>query len=1369
MITRELQLLAYTAEPSALETAAIAALRSIPGLQNVIIQTQDAYLVTFFTSPRPLREHQLKIETLLFIKAALRTFDEQQYLPIPLSALSSSFTFVYGPDINRLPTSQSNELTAILQTRDAREKVFNVERIQHCRLLFFSGPGSEQLNHTHYALLREILCGDLTLYQPFRNELFNSSLDFYATIYPPRFLKDKVRHYVHGDINLNITGAASNYNWASPHTAVTDSEIFRIPYTHVVRFIDRWEIRVRVPDVGFHGSRGVRFRQHGGAAYMCSTLNSTTGATGCLQKGMITSFISQPTLGQLGLITEPMCGWGQQELSATAIQMLTKYANTVEAFAKTLNYAGVPLVQGFVTLSPTLREKRAMAFTGSLSITGLPPYILKPPTAETLDAAMERNRQLLLVEVGYPDYGKGKLHNPVNIMNSESGRHAHILHQALRQLMIITPFGKVIHICCDWQYNEKVTMFKIAKACGDLGLSMSARSLPAHTLRLLKKWNFRNLNYNHRIIKNSWLKVDSAAALVVIADNEYQDVSKKMDIALSGWGCPFHILGNLTPNSNTIVISDKNQYGEIVDIQYKMHMPKQPSEGTEDTPLAPDMSNIQLFKNLDVTEDLLLQVLRHPTVGCKAHIVHHVDRCGNGHIAQQPGVGPFDIPLCDFSVTVHNLVDGDIREGMESVPRVWAADWRVARRLIETQYSTPGLDITDATLANNLGLTYHIPSEHQVTVESKKYGNCIGIGEKTTFTQRDPLLGTILAIVESCTNCILGPVENYEEFLIGLSISVPEGIHYRHEVNSIMAMAKDFCSSMNFGFQVNSAENGNCLLRSVVATANAPCVVPGPSLKPYFKKPGSAILRVNLHTEHFLSGGICCMASGIGASETFTPTPSQLRNLLQFMLIVKAENLALSGHDVSDGGLICAVCEMMFAGGLSARLIIHDEDEEPVFPLFSETPGFVLEVNAIDVAAIIARANLYNVECIQIGEVVESDTFTVFHQNTQLLSVPVSRLKHNWTLFSKSVDLLYVKEDQVLPEETSYGNYEVHLTVDPYSIISQSTTRPNVLVHLLPGCGYPDALLAALTNSGFSPDTVVYPGCKYRHNRREDAAPGSPTADDFIAGIVLYGSSNIDSDVGDSTIRQWLNVNRQVINDVRRNLKAKGSFTLAIGQLACRILFATKAIGFDAGSQQTPFLLPNASRRYESRWLNFKIPEDTKAVAFRDLRGCVLPCWVQGTHLGFSHNNITFFGDLETRQQVAATFNGPLVQSGPAREYPLNPTEAEHPYAGLCSEDGRHLALLFDPCLAFNTWQWQHNQTGPGQGELPVSPWKLMFYRLYNWSKFHQHYRSLLRTNLRHTFNFETQQLDFPHADRRGAVPHDNPQYIPMDAMDPSQ
>jgi phosphoribosylformylglycinamidine synthase len=64
--------------------------------------------------------------------------------------------------------------------------------------------------------------------------------------------------------------------------------------------------------------------------------------------------------------------------------------------------------------------------------------------------------------------------------------------------------------------------------------------------------------------------------------------------------------------------------------------------------------------------------------------------------------------------------------------------------------------------------------------------------------------------------------------------------------------------------------------------------------------------------------------------------------------------------------------------------------------------------------------------------------------------------------------------------------------------------------------------------------------------------------------------------------------------------------------------------------------------------------------------------------------------------------------------YPFNPNGSPQGIAGLCSPDGRHLAMMPHPERAFLTWQWawmpeQMKQT------LEASPWLRMFQNARQW------------------------------------------------------
>ena len=61
----------------------------------------------------------------------------------------------------------------------------------------------------------------------------------------------------------------------------------------------------------------------------------------------------------------------------------------------------------------------------------------------------------------------------------------------------------------------------------------------------------------------------------------------------------------------------------------------------------------------------------------------------------------------------------------------------------------------------------------------------------------------------------------------------------------------------------------------------------------------------------------------------------------------------LSGHDVSDGGLITCILEMAFAGISGLNVDISHKSGSPVEILFAEEVGWVLEVRQNDVEQVL--------------------------------------------------------------------------------------------------------------------------------------------------------------------------------------------------------------------------------------------------------------------------------------------------------------------------------------------------------------------------------------------------------------------------------
>ena len=66
------------------------------------------------------------------------------------------------------------------------------------------------------------------------------------------------------------------------------------------------------------------------------------------------------------------------------------------------------------------------------------------------------------------------------------------------------------------------------------------------------------------------------------------------------------------------------------------------------------------------------------------------------------------------------------------------------------------------------------------------------------------------------------------------------------------------------------------------------------------------------------------------------------------------------------------------------------------------------------------------------------------------------------------------------------------------------------------------------------------------------------------------------------------------------------------------------------------------------------------------------------------------------------------------KTYPLNPNGSIDGIAGLCSPDGRHLAMMPHPERCVQLWQWPW-MPQDWRSNLKTSPWLTMFTNAYKW------------------------------------------------------
>ncbi len=139
---------------------------------------------------------------------------------------------------------------------------------------------------------------------------------------------------------------------------------------------------------------------------------------------------------------------------------------------------------------------------------------------------------------------------------------------------------------------------------------------------------------------------------------------------------------------------------------------------------------------------------------------------------------------------------------------------------------------------------------------------------------------------------------------------------------------------------------------------------------------------------------------GINGTETPVIDWEQERREMHAVAEILHHNLALSCHDISDGGMVVALIEMCFSHrrkvpfGLDVNFKMKALSPEQF--LFSENGGFLLEIppqNLHLVYEILEKSGAYGIVA---GTVTRSGTLTIRHSGKRLVNIPLEQLRIKW-------------------------------------------------------------------------------------------------------------------------------------------------------------------------------------------------------------------------------------------------------------------------------------------------------------------------------------------------------------------------------------
>lgn len=647
--------------------------------------------------------------------------------------------------------------------------------------------------------------------------------------------------------------------------------------------------------------------------------------------------------------------------------------------------------------------------------------------------------------------------------------------------------------------------------------------------------------------------------------------------------------------------------------------------------------------------DYLENVLQIEAVACKDWLTNKVDRSVTGLIAMQQTAGEIQLPL------------------------------------------------------NNLGM---IALDYQ-----GRRGVANALGHAPVAAMIDASAGSRLAIAEALTNIIWAPIEGG---LKGISLSANWMWPCRNEgedarLYEAVQAASDFCVALGINIPTGKDSlsmtqkypDGEKVLSpgSVLITAAGEVSDIRKAVSPVLvRNADSVLVYMNLSGTTLALGGssFAQTLNGIGDTCPDVSDPIYFAKAFNTVQELLASGRILSGHDISAGGLSVALLEMCFANaswGIEADLSTLKE-KDSVKAFFSENPGLVLQIAEEDLASVMDLFAKAGVRADIIGRPIEKRILRLYH-NGEKFKFEIDQMRDLWYKTSYLFDAINSGEQQAKERYANYKNQVLQ-----YSFPKQfqgSFTQYGIAPLRTEKTGIRGAIIR---EKGINGDREMawmmhLAGMDVKDVHMTDLISGREDLKDVNLIVFVGGFSN--SDVLGSA-KGWA-------GSFLYNPKAKATLdaffarkdTLSLGVCnGCQLMIQLGLI--TPQHAQYPRMEHNRSHHFETGFVNVSVPQ-SPSVLLESLQGARLGIWV--AH-GEGRFNLPY---------PMEKYNVALQYSYDA--YPNNPNGSPSGIAGLCSDDGRHLAMMPHPERCTYPWNWPYYPAERKQDDL--SPWIEIFINAKKW------------------------------------------------------
>ena len=653
----------------------------------------------------------------------------------------------------------------------------------------------------------------------------------------------------------------------------------------------------------------------------------------------------------------------------------------------------------------------------------------------------------------------------------------------------------------------------------------------------------------------------------------------------------------------------------------------------------------------DKIDEYLQRVLQLEAVACKDWLTNKVDRSVTGKIARQQCQGEIQLPLSDCGVV--------------------ALDYRGRKGIATALGHAP-----QAGLAN-------------------------------------PSAGSVLSVAEALTNIVWAPLaDGMESLSLSANWMWPCRSQKGEDARLYQAVEalSDFCCALHINVPTGKDSlslsqqypNGDKIISpgTVIVSAGGEVSDVRKVVSPVMvNDKNSSLYHIDFSFDTQRLGG-SAFAQSLGKVGDDVPTVANAEYFADCFEAVQElinRGWIMAGHDISAGGLITTLLEMTFAnthGGMHVNL--HDiADDDIVKLLFAENPGVVIQVSDEHKQELRAFLEDAGIGYAKIGYPTPDSRTIVIKKDDYQHTFDIDALRDTWYKTSYLLDRKQSMNGMARERRDNYKHQPIVMkfnddftgTLAQYGISADRRKPSGIKAAIIreKGTNGEREMAYSLYLAGFDVKDVMM----------TDLISGRETLEDISMIVFCGGFSN--SDVLGSA-KGWAGAflfNPKAKEALDKFYAREDTLSLGICN-GCQLMVELNLINPE--HKQRAHLLHNVSHKFESAFLGLDIPQNN-SVMFGSLSGDKLGIWVAHGEGRFS------LPEGESAYNVVAKYS--------YAQYPGNPNGSDYNVAGICSADGRHLAMM--PHLERAIFPWQQAYYPADRRGDEVTPWIEAFVNARKW------------------------------------------------------